>query len=165
MYFTYTRVTHILIATLVLVHPTIRGSADGTGGPAISERLNAPKSSTLRTLFWRSEILQVMYWLHGEGLGDLVEPTTIERFLGVDAQHAVDYLDRLVDEGVLEREEGSYRLSPEGREEGSLEFEAAFAELTGPAHGECSPDCWCHLSVEEAEACAEERAGQHHPND
>lgn len=109
-------------------------------------------------MFWRSEILQVMYWLHGEGLGDLVDSSTIERFLGVGADHAVQYLDRLVDEGFLERENGDYRLSPKGEEKGAEEFEEAFAELTGSAHGECSADCWCHASLEEAEACAAERA-------
>ena len=130
----------------------------------MTEQLRAPKSEALRNLFWRSEILQVMYWLHGEGLGEVVDPGLIERFLGVDADHAVTYLDRLVDEGYLEDAgEGSYRLSEKGMAEGAEEFEAAFAELTRPAHGECSPDCWCHVSVEEAEACAAEReqAGGH----
>lgn len=128
----------------------------------MSEQLSAPKSPRLRAMFWRSEILQVMYWMHGEGLGDLVDPMTIERFLGVDAEHATQYLERLVSEGYLETDGESYRLSEKGLEEGAAEFEAAFSELTRPTHGECSPDCWCHVSVEEAEACAEERAAQQH---
>jgi hypothetical protein len=27
-----------------------------------------------------------------------------------------------------------------------------------PSHGECSADCWCHNSPDEAEACARDRA-------
>jgi hypothetical protein len=126
------------------------------------DRLHPPKSAALRNLYWRSEILQVMYWIRGEGLGDTVDPATIERFLGVEADVGVTYLDRLVDDGLLEREGDRYRLSARGAEQGAVEFAASFSELTRPAHGECSPDCWCHVSVEEAEACAEERAAHAH---
>jgi hypothetical protein len=128
-------------------------------GAVVNERLRAPKSEALRGLFWRSEILQVMYWLRGEGLGDEVTPAVIDRFLGVDAAIAVTYLDRLVEDGHLTREGEAYALSAAGAAEGAEEFEAAFAELTRPAHGECSADCWCQTSIEEAEACAAERAG------
>jgi hypothetical protein len=128
----------------------------------MAEQLHAPKSEALRTLYWRSEILQVMYWLRGEGLGETVDPEIIERFLGVDAAIGVTYLDRLVDDGYLERDGDRYLLSPRGVAEGGEEFAASFADLTKPAHGECSADCWCHASVEEAEACAQERAEHAH---
>ncbi len=125
------------------------------------DRLHTPKSEALRQLYWRSEILQVMYWLRGEGLGEVVDAELMERFLGVDAAVGVTYLDRLVDEGYLERRDGGYSLSERGLAEGAEEFAAAFSELTNPAHGECSADCWCHVSVDEAEACAAERASSH----
>ncbi len=125
------------------------------------EQLHAPKSPTLQALYWRSEILQVMYWLRGEGLGDVVDAVLIERFLGVAAAVGETYLDRLVDEGYLERAPDGYTLSPTGLEEGAVEFAASFSELTKPAHGECSADCWCHTSIEEAEACAAERRKEH----
>jgi hypothetical protein len=118
-----------------------------------------PKSETLRALYWRSEILQLMYWLRGERLGDLVDAPLLERFLGVDAAVGLAYLDRLADEGYLVRDGQWFALSASGLEEGALEFAAAFAELNRPAHGECSADCWCHVSVEEATACAAERHG------
>ncbi len=126
------------------------------------EELHVPKSDSLRAMYWRSEILQVMYWLRGEGLGEVVDAALLERFLGVDASIGLTYLDRLVDEGYLTRVDGAFRLSPHGVEEGGREFAASFAELTRPAHGECSADCWCHVSIEEAEACAAERAGHAH---
>lgn len=131
----------------------------------MTERLHVPKSEALRTLFWRSEILQVLYWLRGEGFGDEAHPEMIERFLGVDADHARTYLDRLVDDGYLEVSGDAYRLSDAGAEEGAAEFEAAFSALTKPTHGECAPDCWCHASVEEAEACAAERADHQRDHD
>jgi hypothetical protein len=121
------------------------------------DELRPPKSAALAALYWRSEILQVLYWLRGEGLGEEADAALIERFLGVDAAVGVSYLERLVEEGYLERTDAGYRLSGRGLEEGAAEFAASFSELTRPAHGECSPDCWCHVSVEEAEVCAAER--------
>ncbi len=121
------------------------------------DELHPPKSAALQALYWRSEILQVMYWLKGEGLGEVVDASLLERFLGVDAGIGVGYLDRLVVDGYLDLAPTGYRLSDSGLEEGKTEFALSFADLTRPAHGECSADCWCHNSIEEAEACAEER--------
>ncbi len=128
----------------------------------MTELMHQPKSEALRALYWRSEILQVMYWLRGEGFGDQVDPTLLERFLGVDAEIGVQYLDRLVEEGYVERAGERYVLSEAGLKEGALEFVTSFSELTRPTHGECSADCWCHSSPEEASACAEARADHDH---
>ena len=121
-----------------------------------------PKSGALQALYWRSEILQVMYWLRGEGFGDIVDAPLLERFLGVNAEIGLTYLDRLVDEGYLERDGAWFVLSPSGLEQGAAEFATAFSDLTRPAHGECSEDCWCHASAEEAATCAAERPGHDH---
>jgi len=121
------------------------------------DELHPPKSPTLRAMYWRSEILQVMYWLRGEGLGEVVDGTLLERFLGVDARLGLGYLDQLVEEGYLDRAPNGYVLSEEGLAEGRTEFAISFADLTRPTHGECSDDCWCHVSIEEALACAAER--------
>jgi hypothetical protein len=122
------------------------------------DELHPPKSPALRAMFWRSEILQVMYWLRGEGLGEVVDAPLLERFLGVDASVGVGYLDQLVRDGYLERARNGYVMSESGLAEGRTEFAMSFAELTRPTHGECSADCWCQSSVEEALACAAERA-------
>ncbi len=127
----------------------------------MTEVMHPPKSEALQALYWRSEILQVMYWLRGEGFGDQIDPSLLERFLGVDAEIGVQYLDRLVEEGYVERAGDRYALSEMGRREGALEFATSFSELTRPTHGECSADCWCHNSPEEAAACQAERAAAH----
>lgn len=122
------------------------------------DELHPPKSEALRALYWRSEILQVMFWLRGEGLGETIDAPLLERFLGVQAQVGVGYLDRLVLDGYLELAPGGYVLSETGLAEGRTEFAMSFSDLTRPAHGECSEDCWCHSSIEEALACAAERS-------
>jgi len=121
------------------------------------DELHPPKSEALRALYWRSEILQVMYWLRGEGLGEVVDAALLQRFLGVEAHVGVGYLDRLVVDGYLNRVADGYVLSEVGLAEGKTEFALSFADLTRPSHGECSADCWCHNSVEEAIACAADR--------
>ncbi|WP_034272054.1 hypothetical protein [Haloechinothrix halophila] len=127
------------------------------------DELHEPKSAALRALFWRDEILQLMFWVKGEGFGDAVDAELLERFLGVRAEVGLSYLDRLVDEGLIERDAaGRYQLTPTGHEQGARVFAAEFAEITQPAHGECGADCWCHMSVDEAEACLAERG---HPVD
>ncbi len=121
------------------------------------DHLHPPKSDALRELYWRSEILQVMYWLKGEGLGEVVDAPLLERFLGVEAAVGVGYLDQLVVDGYLDHVPDGYVMSATGLAEGKTEFALSFADLTRPTHGECSADCWCQNSVEEAIACAAER--------
>ncbi len=127
--------------------------------------VHQPKSEALRALYWRSEILQVMYWLQGEGFGDQVGADLLERFLGVDAEVGVQYLERLVGEGYVTKVGERYALSESGQKEGALEFVSSFAELTRPTHGECSADCWCHSSPDEADACAAERLRHDHDHE
>jgi hypothetical protein len=116
--------------------------------PATSfeKRSNCPRPEALRLLYWRSEILQVMFWLKAEGFGDEVSTTLLERFLGVDAHLTVQHLEPLVDEGCVERVGHRYRLSEAGLREGRLEFAASFEGLMNPAHGRCP---WCHDPCDE----------------
>ncbi|MBA2254754.1 MAG: hypothetical protein H0W07_06550 [Chloroflexi bacterium] len=121
--------------------------------------LHEPKSDALRRLYWRDEILQLVFWIEGERLGTRVSVETLERFLGLDTNGAISHLERLVDDGYLEREwQSTYRLSARGRAEGGRIFAAEFADWLRPAHGSCGRDCWCQETRDEAEACLAERA-------
>lgn len=121
-----------------------------------------PKSERMRALYWTEEILQVMFWIRGEGFGESIDSDTLGRFLGIDADEGLAYVDKLVDDGYLTRGEDGYTLTDEGLQLGARVFSDEFAELTKPSHGECGLDCWCHSSSEEAQLCAEERAGARH---
>lgn len=124
------------------------------------DELHEPKSEQLRVLYWRDEILQLMFWIKGEGLGDRVDPELLERFLGVQERVGMRYLDKLVSEGLLDRDaEGRYGMTEQGHRDGARVFVDEFADLTQPGHGECGADCWCHMSVDEAEACLADRSG------
>lgn len=117
-----------------------------------------PKSATLGNLYWRSEILRVVYWLRGEGYGDMVDAGLIEQFLGVDAEIGLSHLDRLVHDGVLVKDGPWYALSAQGCREGEERFATAFSELQ-PTRGACGPECWCQLSGDEADTCSRQQTG------
>lgn len=118
-----------------------------------------PHSESLRALFWREEILQVMYWIEGEGFATDIGPADLERFLGLESNNALGYLQQMVKDGYLEGkfQIDRFSLTDLGRSDGARAFADEFAELTKPSHGECGVDCWCHSSVEEAMACANDR--------
>ncbi len=113
--------------------------------------------SDLDALRVREEVLQAMYWMHGEGFGDTPSTAELARFLAVPAATLEPYLERAAREGYLERAAGGFRMTAKGEELGKRSFAEEFAGLTGQAHGECDADCWCHDSPEEAARCLEER--------
>ena len=96
------------------------------------------------------EVLQIMFWLHGEGLGPDVSPADILRFIeDSTAVHAT--LRQLVEDGFAEPRlddagEPRYRLTALGMREGRRRFLDEFEPyLARHAHGECgSADCDCH---------------------
>lgn len=128
--------------------------------PPLSATLDpgSPKSQPLRDLYWQSEVLRVMYWLRGEGFGDTVDAPMIERFLGIDGRAGVAHLEHLVSDGFVVRDGSWYALSDRGLAEGEEEFATAFSDLLRPQRGECSPECWCQVSTEEAQTCAAQRS-------
>lgn len=106
-------------------------------------------------LFWRGELLQVMYWMLGEGLGKQPTAPQIEAFLCADPVVIGRTLDRMIVEGyVSEVGEGSFRLTELGLSEGRRSFADEFSALTHQAHGECGPDCiFCHGPAGDPNEC------------
>ena len=116
----------------------------------------------LEVLRVRDEVLQAMYWMHSEGLGDAPTAEELGRFLAVPAATLTAYLERFVRDGHLERAGAGFRLSATGEAAGKRTFADEMAGLTGATHGECDADCWCHDSPEAAASCLEERRGHAH---
>jgi len=102
----------------------------------------------------RDEILQIMFWLHGEGLGPDVAVPDILRF--VDDERAVrSALGQLVEGGHLEAlgapgAPPRYRLTETGLREGRRRFLDEFEPyLAARGHGQCGyADCDCHQGGE-----------------
>lgn len=105
------------------------------------------KDGAMEELFWRDEILQIAYWFQGEGFSEKITAVDMHRFLTPDTPDLEPYLERMVQDGLLEGDaRGGYRLTELGQSEGARRFQDAFSEITQPAHGECSPGCACHTT-------------------
>lgn len=101
-------------------------------------------SAELNHLFWRDEILQVMYWMFGEKLGAEVSIEQMIPLLNTDRENLVLHIKILVDEGYLKRSDREkYVLTEFGRKEAGQRFAGAFQGLQKAGHGECSADCDC----------------------
>jgi hypothetical protein len=111
--------------------------------------------SAIRHLRWRDEILQVMYWMTGEGFGRAFAASELQRFLDADATVLTENLEQMVAGGFVERvSENTYALTPWGRQEGGRRFADEFSSMLKPGHYECDePDCDCHNPEFIGEVC------------
>ncbi len=114
----------------------------------------ASMGDSLDAIYWRDEVLQIMYWFRGEGLGEVVTARDLVTFLGVEEGAAGTHLERLVGDGYatrVDRTPTGYRLTELGVSEGGRRFADEFAGLTAQAHGECNnPACGCQTLGPEA---------------
>jgi hypothetical protein len=113
----------------------------------------AEPDDPLSALYWRDEILQLMYWLQGEGLLADVTPAELRRFLATDPGQLAQRLAQLAQDGYLESVQGDnnrYCLSALGMAEGRRRFMDEFAAFLGrDSHMACGdPGCICHSSAE-----------------
>ena len=122
---------------------------------------DAAPADPLDALRRRDEILQVMFWLHGEGFGPDVTTADVLRF--IDDERAVRLaVSQLVEDGLVEGLDGAaetarYRLTPLGLHEGRRRFLDEFEPyLAKSAHGGVcgSADCDCHRGGTECRAQA-----------
>lgn len=121
---------------------------DETGGPSI---------------FWQDEILQVMYWMRGEGFGAQLTIADLRRFLDAPASVLELNLQRLIHNNlVAPGESAHYQLTEMGRREGGRRFADEFEGLLQQGHFECSdPDCDCHDPASYAPCRARDHTHDH----
>ncbi|MEK6720786.1 MAG: winged helix-turn-helix domain-containing protein [Chloroflexota bacterium] len=120
--------------------------------------MTAPIRGTgaLEALYWRSEILQAMYWMRGERLAADVDPLELARFLAADPATVHRHLRQLAEEGFVDVVPGRlarYELTSTGAADGARSFRDEFEGLTRAGHGECGPGCWCQDPKRSADPC------------
>ena len=109
----------------------------------------------------RDEMLELLYWLEGEGIRGSATRPGITRFLARPAGEVRETLDALVRRGdvTLDAATGEYRLTDPGRREAARRFAEEFAPLLRQGHGECNdPACDCHDDPAAAAECHAARA-------
>ncbi len=120
----------------------------------MSEHEKHNYEDSLESIYWRDEILQVMYWMSGEGLGKEFAVSDLQKFLQVEESLLIDNLESMVVNGMLERADTSnYALTILGQQEGGRRFADEFESMLKPGHFECDdPNCDCN-DPESTEPC------------
>ena len=100
------------------------------------------------SVFWQDEVLQVMYWMRGEGFGEKVVVADLRRFLDASDEILAANLTQLGKNKLVELDEtGKYELTASGVKEGGRRFADEFDGMLKQGHYECDdPDCDCHSS-------------------
>ena len=114
--------------------------------------MSAETNDPLDDLFWRDELLQILYWLRGEGLQEAVVAADLVPLLLADDMLIERYLQQLLEDGYVSIDaDGGYCLTELGVTEGARRFADAFEGMTGQGHGACNnPFCDCHRLGPEA---------------
>lgn len=105
------------------------------------------EKSSLRALFWKDEILQILYWMNGEGLGSEVPVVQVLSLLQTNEANLLYHISKLVEEGVLEASTKDIgpgtliQLASSSTKEAGRRFADAFQGYQKAGHGECGPDC------------------------
>jgi hypothetical protein len=96
-------------------------------------------------IFWRDEILQLLVWLRGEGMGEAHGTPALARFLAIPEESLLDHVSQMVNAGYLVSRSDGFALTDFGQREGARRFREEFEPLLSQGHGECNdPDCDCH---------------------
>ena len=126
-------------------------------------------TNQLDALFWREEILQVLYWMEGEGLADAVPFGRLLSLLVTKAEMLLLHLRLNIAAGYLQNDgdeltdTSAVRLTPMGKKEAGNIFRNAFEGMQKGGHGECGPDCeFCYHEGEKLEDCVHNCADSRH---
>jgi hypothetical protein len=104
----------------------------------------------------RDEMLELLYWIEGEGFAGAAGLSAIVRFLAQPEDAVRATLSDLIGRGdvVQDAGTGEYRLTEQGRREGARRFAEEFAPMLAQGHGECNdPGCDCHADPSSAAEC------------
>jgi hypothetical protein len=98
------------------------------------------------SIFWQDEILQVMYWMRGEGFGEKITVAELKKFLDAPDETLVANLAELAKKNLVVFDVSDfYELTETGVKEGGRRFADEFEGMLKPGHYECNdPDCDCN---------------------
>jgi len=99
------------------------------------------EKTPLRALFWKDEILQVLYWMKGEGFGEEVTLQQVVPLLNSTEENLKWQIEKLVKDEFLTKNNDLFKLTEMGNKEAGRRFSDAFSGLQKAGHGECGPDC------------------------
>ena len=98
------------------------------------------------SIFWQDEILQVMYWMRGEGFGERITVAELKKFLDASDETLVANLSQLAKHSLVNFDfSDAYELTESGVKEGGRRFADEFDGMLKQGHYECDdPNCDCN---------------------
>ena len=98
------------------------------------------------SIFWQDEILQVMYWMRGEGFGEKITVAELKKFLDASDDILAANLSQLAKHGLVNFDfSEAYELTETGVKEGGRRFADEFDGMLKQGHYECDdPNCDCN---------------------
>ena len=135
----------------------------------MEQNFNNTNQAALDALFWKEEILQVLYWMEGEELATAVPVSRLLALLNTSSDNLLVHLIKNEEAGLITRttdelnEAGTVALTATGKKEAGFIFRNAFEGMQKAGHGECGPDCeFCYLEGEKLEDCVHNCADSRH---
>lgn len=127
------------------------------------------KHKALDALFWKEEILQVLYWMDGEELAEAVPFSRLVALLNTSPENLLHHILKNEEAGLISRkaddadDHGTITLTATGKKEAGHIFRNAFEGMQKAGHGECGPDCeFCYDNGEKLEDCVHNCADSQH---
>lgn len=98
------------------------------------------------SIFWQDEILQVMFWMRGEGFGEQITVEQLKKFLDTSEEILAINLSELGKKKLVNFDfSDTYQLTETGVKEGGRRFADEFDGMLKQGHYECDdPDCDCN---------------------
>ena len=120
-------------------------------------------SDEAREIRLRDEILELLYWLQGEGFSSHATIEGMMRFLAFPLEEVRAAVEQLINHAEIARApDGRLQLTDGGHREAARRFADDFAELLHQGHGECNdPSCDCHENPDAAGECHRRALASH----
>lgn len=101
-----------------------------------------PDGAAVREIARRDEVLELLFWMRGQGFGEQLSSGDLAGFLVYAEPEIAVTLQTLEELGAVERRpEGRYALTEAGLPEARRRFVDDFREMLAEGHGECGFSC------------------------
>lgn len=102
----------------------------------------SPDGAAVREIARRDEVLELLFWMRGQGFGEQVAAPELAAFLVYPEAEIAATLQTLEGLGAVERRDGGrYALTEAGLPEARRRFVDDFREMLAEGHGECGFSC------------------------
>jgi DNA-binding IclR family transcriptional regulator len=104
--------------------------------------VNEPDGAAVSEIARRDEVLELLFWMRGQGFGEALSARDLAAFLVYPEPEIATTLQTLASLGAVERRAGSfYALTEAGLPEARRRFVDDFREMLAEGHGECGFSC------------------------